>query len=91
MSTVDWDGANKIAMESHIKLAAQLWNTTEYCVKEIAEQLGLRSTTVRKYLCAATKIGLCNYNSRDASLRTRRLTQNSHNIIYSTKNYMDTF
>ena len=70
LSSVSWETANKIALESKIKSAANLWNTTEYCTAEIAKQIGLAVNTVRKYLRLAASIGLCNYNTSDAIYRS---------------------
>lgn len=71
LSLVSWDDANQVAVESNIKLAATLWNTTVYCTQEIAQQLGLNTNTVRKHLRLAASMGLCDYNHLSALHRSR--------------------
>lgn len=71
LSRVNWENANVISMESDIKLAAKMWNTTSLCVQEIADKLGLCACTTRRYLKMASKLKLCDYNSTDSSKRTR--------------------
>ena len=90
LSFISWDTANQIAVESNIKLAATLWNSTTYCTQEIAQQLGLKTNTIRKYLRLAASIGLCDYNHISAMHRTRginNLTKDntSHPVLHGSK------
>lgn len=72
LSSIDWDSAYKLASTSNIKLAADLWNTTDFCSSDIAEKIGVSVYTVRNYLIQAAKLNLCDYNSQAAMQRAYR-------------------
>lgn len=86
LSSICWDDVNLNATESNIKLAADLWNKTEYCTQEIAEYLGLYVNTVRAYLRDASKLNLCDYNTASAQRRT--MARNANNVLIRGKNVL---
>ena len=65
MDCVDWDIANKNAINSYIKIASEFYNNGITSPTKIGELLGLNRATARKYLKIATDIGWCNYITVD--------------------------
>lgn len=61
LTLVDWNIADKQALNSNIKRAADLFNNGVISTKKIGEILGISRNTVRKYLKIATEIGWCKY------------------------------
>ena len=70
LHNVDWNKAYTLASTSNVKLAADLWNTTDFCSSDIAKHIGVSVCTARSYLTQAAKLKLCDYNSKKAAQRT---------------------
>lgn len=68
LSSIDWDAANKIALQSNIIIAAKLWGDG-LGISEISSKLGVVSTTINEYLKTASKLKLCDYNFENAIQR----------------------
>ena len=68
-SVVDWDFAYKLSLSSNIRIAADLWNTTNYSAIDIANKLGVSVYTSRSYLRQAKSLNLCDYDGRVSAKR----------------------
>ena len=62
LDKVDWDQANRDAVNSYIIETAKMWNSGVYDKKQIAKILDVSVCAVKKYLLLATEAGICNYD-----------------------------
>ena len=87
---VDWQIANKAALNSNINIAAKLWDNG-CTVKYIANEIGVSRDTITSYLKIAASLGLCDYNKtlseqrRAMSIKIGKLNQNQTNYIPQNK------
>lgn len=94
---VDWNAANSFAVDSNIRISAELWNNTDCCAIDIGNQLGVSRDTARGYLKIASGLGLCNYNDKEIADRmTRRIVANNKNkskpiALYKDGNIVNVF
>lgn len=97
LQKIDWDMANSFAVDSNIRLAAELWNTEDYCAIDIGKTLGVSRDTARGYLKIAFNLGLCNYNDHEIEDRMiRRIDKNNKNkskpiALYKNGNIINVF
>lgn len=75
LNVVDFDLANKAALNSNIYVAAKLWNEN-YTINQIADKIGVSRYTIPSYLKIASDIGLCSYNRTIAENRRIIATKN---------------
>ena len=62
---IDWNMCDKYAQSSIIVEICDLWNSGKYKICEIAELLKVGSSTIRRYLKDANRIGLCRYDANE--------------------------
>lgn len=62
LSNINWDGAGQYAVNSYIVQTAKMWNDGICNKQQIAKNLGVSCDAVKKYLLAASEIGMCNYS-----------------------------
>lgn len=65
LSNVDWNLAWENSQKSFAKISWDLWNDGMKNTMLIADTLKLSRSTVIKYLKNGSKIGLCDYNSKE--------------------------
>jgi hypothetical protein len=70
MDNVDWNQCHSYALSSMVKDVCSLWGGNQPTVKEIANQVDLDVTTVRRYLIQGSKVGLCDYNPQEILSQT---------------------
>jgi len=88
LNTIDWDKCDIYATSNIVKEVCELYNKN-IDVNNLSEQFKLNKTTIRKYLHRGTKLGWCNYNSKENMLKAGR--QNGFNnarpiLIYDRNN-----
>lgn len=94
---INWDMANGFAIDSNIRLAAELWNTNNMCAKDIGGILGVSRDTARGYLKIAHQLGLCNYNNDEINKRMlQKIEDNNKNkakpiALYKNGNMVNVF
>ena len=78
LNRIDWMAAHNFAIDSNIRLAAELWNKNNYCAIDIGKYLGVSRDTARGYLKIAAELHLCNYNDETVEERMlQRIAQNN--------------
>ena len=83
LSSIDWRQCGYYASGTLIHNVAKLYNA-EYTVNDIAKDMKYSSSTIRKWLKQATKIGLCNY------VPSKGFLMDKHKIILlNTKEIFD--
>jgi hypothetical protein len=60
-SDIDWCEALKYATNSLVFYASELFNQG-MSIKDIANNIGYSTDAIRRWLCDATELGMCNYN-----------------------------
>ena len=83
LSIINWDMVQKVASNSKIKMAAELWDNEKKGVTEISKILNVSSATVRNYLKIANTLNMCNYNPQEAEKRRRKNAANAASIKHS--------
>lgn len=68
-SNVDWNMANEFAINSNVKLAAELWNNGALGTSIIGEKLGVSKDTAKGYLKIASSLNMCNYSNDEINRR----------------------
>lgn len=69
LTNIDFAKASREAENSLVKEACYLWNDGK-TIGEIAEALGVWSTTVKSYLTRGEKSGFCNYSAENSRERS---------------------
>ena len=84
-SEVDWQLANKAALNSNVDIAAKLWEDG-HTIKYIANEIGVSGDTVTSYLKIASDINLCNYNKTIAEQRRIMSVKISKSLAFTVQN-----
>lgn len=88
---IDFIKIGKKASKSMIKVACDLWNSGISSTKGIAEEMGLSTTTIGRYLKRGVEIGWCDYcpkkamkenGNSAAKLRRRSVIQLNENLEF---------
>ena len=93
LSIVDFDCANRMALNSNIWYAAKLWNNN-FQINQIARKLSVAAHTVSSYLKTASSIGLCKYNLDIAEERRVSITKKNRSkpvALYNKDKLIDVF
>jgi hypothetical protein len=73
LSVVDWNMANRYAINSMVVKVANLWNDGNKSTKEIATITNISTSTVVSYLKIGNEIGLCEYTEKVAEENRKHL------------------
>lgn len=76
LSNINWTLCDKQAQNKLTLQAAELYNNG-LCLQEISNILKYTKPTITKWLRQATRVGLCNYDSKEAQKRAFQFTRNS--------------
>lgn len=90
---IDWSAANKFAITSNIKIAAEHWNDG-YTIKQIASKIGVSEDSITNYLKRAAGLSMCSYNKETSKARrivSCKLAMGKPIIVYDNNNHMNVF
>lgn len=65
----DWEVCHLFATSSLMKQSCDRWNEEVHTTQQIADELNLSRTTIRRYLKQGTALGWCNYNPQQEAKR----------------------
>ena len=66
LSVVDWDACDKNAEGSFLISACAYYTNGITDIGEISDKVGVKNSAIIRYLKAGTRLGLCNYDSKEA-------------------------
>lgn len=70
LSKVDYLKCHEFACNSFVKLACNMWNSSETSTREIGNKLKLDRSTVRRYLFQGAVLGWCDYDPKIEGMKT---------------------
>jgi ribosomal protein S27E len=71
---IDWLKCHECAISNRVRLACELWNTKFRNTTKIAKELKVDRATIVHYLKKGTELNWCDYDPKEASFDSRKLT-----------------
>lgn len=72
LSNIDWNIIERNSLNNRVKEVCKLWRNRITSTKEIEKIVKLDRGTVIKYLKQGTKLGWCDYDPKEESIKTSR-------------------
>ena len=70
LAEIDWNQCDKMSLNTNVKLTCYLWNFHTHDTLEISKIIKLNRSTIIDYLHCGNRLGWCDYNSKNESLKS---------------------